>query len=333
MTLPPKVVRRLIVAPAYVILTFLAVTALPLALIIAAFASRYVPGRWRPLRLLWFGFVWMVLESVMLVALFALWVGSGFGWKLETEAFQLAHYQLLGWFLRLVVGSAKRTFGLDIVTQDPDPIDDEGRPLLVLARHAGPGDSLLLVQAVTERGRRPRIVLKEFLQWDPAIDVLLNRIPSEFIGRRGSPGRSAVEAIGSLAGSMGPEDALVIFPEGANFTPARWARAVAKLEEAGLSEFARRAGDMEHLLPPKPNGVLAAVRNAPRASVVLVGHAGLENLNTLADIWSGLRMDITVETRLWRTIVSELPADDEGLKNWLYDRWGDMNLWLARTRA
>ena len=42
------------------------------------------------------------------------------------------------------------------------------RPLLVLCRHAGPGDSLLLVRTlVTVAALRPRIVLKDALQLDP----------------------------------------------------------------------------------------------------------------------------------------------------------------------
>ena len=50
------------------------------------------------------------------------------------------------------------------------------RPLIVLSRHAGPGDSLLLVHyllSVCER--RPRVVMKATLQLDPSVDILANR--------------------------------------------------------------------------------------------------------------------------------------------------------------
>ena len=61
---------------------------------------------------------------------------------------------------------------------DPDSAP-RGRPLLVLCRHAGPGDSFLLAHALINwYDREPRIVLEESLQWDPAINVLLNRLPS-----------------------------------------------------------------------------------------------------------------------------------------------------------
>jgi 1-acyl-sn-glycerol-3-phosphate acyltransferase len=329
MPLPPKLVRRLLLAPAFIIMTGLVLTTLPVVVIGAAFASRYVPGRWRPLRLLWYAVVWMTLESILLVALFGLWLASGLGWKMPSPGFVDAHYSLLGWFLGLVVRSARRTFGLQIVIDDPDPDHATGRPILVFARHGGPGDSLLLVENLTGRGRRPRIVLKDFLQWDPALDVILNRIPSRFVPTRNKPGPTTVEAISQLAATMEPRDALVIFPEGANFTPRRRTRAIAKLRSGGLDDFADRADQLEHLLPPKPNGVLAAVRGAPQAAIVFVGHSGLENMSTLSDIWTGMRMDVTIETKLWRLYASDLPAGEDDLKVWLYDRWTEMNQWLG----
>ena len=54
--------------------------------------------------------------------------------------------------------------------------------MLVCCRHAGPGDSFTLIHALMYwYDREPRVVLKDTLQWDPAIDVLLHRIPARFI--------------------------------------------------------------------------------------------------------------------------------------------------------
>ena len=54
------------------------------------------------------------------------------------------------------------------VEEPPGPLGPaglDGGPLLVLARHAGPGDSFALVDLLLSRyGRRPRIVLKEDLR-------------------------------------------------------------------------------------------------------------------------------------------------------------------------
>ena len=50
--LPPPWVRRLILAPAMVVLTVLAFTLVPVWLLAAAVASPLLPGRFRPLRAL-----------------------------------------------------------------------------------------------------------------------------------------------------------------------------------------------------------------------------------------------------------------------------------------
>ena len=67
----------------------------------------------------------------------------------------------------------------------------------MLSRHAGPGDSFLLVhQLLSVYGRRPRVVMKAALQFDPSLDVLGNRLPNVFVrhagpGRASSPSRSS----------------------------------------------------------------------------------------------------------------------------------------------
>ena len=82
---------------------------------------------------------------------------------------------------------ARRVLGVRIVVEGPQPSDYHGRPLVVIA-HAGPGDSFLVVHSLVNwYGRDPRIVLKDTLQWDPAIDIALNRLPSRFIRRTRAP--------------------------------------------------------------------------------------------------------------------------------------------------
>ncbi|GAA3104345.1 hypothetical protein GCM10020001_022250 [Nonomuraea salmonea] len=60
--------------------------------------------------------------------------------------------------------------------------------------------------------------MKAALQYDPSLDVVVNRLPNAFVPR--STDQSGVTAeIRRLAATMGDRDALVIFPEGGNFTP------------------------------------------------------------------------------------------------------------------
>jgi DNA-binding response OmpR family regulator len=77
--------------------------------------------------------------------------------------------------------------------------------------------------------REPRVVLKNTLAWDPAIDVVLNRVPARFISPNPAAGEDLESQIASLATGLDDNDAFVIFPEGGNFTAARRDRAIAKL--------------------------------------------------------------------------------------------------------
>lgn len=341
----PRWARRLIVIPAFLVAIVWLVALMPLWAIAAAFASRFVPGRWRVLRIFWFLVVYVVLEFVVLVALFALWVASGFGRSMRSPASQARHYALMGWFLRRAVGSARRTFGLTfqvdgadhdgpVPAEVPDtPPVVEGRPVLVFSRHAGPGDSILLVDGVLNgAGRNPRIVLKDFLQLDPAIDVVLNRVPTRFVPSGGRAGEAVVEAIADLAGTAGPDDALVLFPEGGNFSAARRDAAIEKLSSIGRDDLAARAVELANLLPPKPTGALAAIAAAPGADVVFVGHHGLERLSSLADVWRGLPMDFAIRVRLWRVPFEEIPPPDER-EIWLYDQWEVIDTWVDECLA
>ena len=75
--------------------------------------------------------------------------------------------------------------------------------------------------------REPRVVLKDTLAWDPAIDVLLTGCRAASSRPTRASGGADLEAqIGELARGLDDNDAFVIFPEGGNFTPARRERAI-----------------------------------------------------------------------------------------------------------
>ncbi|MGK5522122.1 1-acyl-sn-glycerol-3-phosphate acyltransferase [Micromonospora sp. URMC 107] len=334
MPLPPQWVRRLLLAPGVVLLAFLVVTTLPVWALLAAAASPLVPGRLRPLRLLWLGCVYLVWDATALLALFLLWVASGFGWRVRSPAFQRAHYVLAGWFLRALFWHARWALHLsiDVVGTDPDTALP-GRPELVLCRHAGPGDSFILIHALVNWfNREPRIVLKDSLQWDPAVDVLLNRLPNRFLAP-GPEGRgSLTEQIGHLAHGLDDDDAFVIFPEGGNFTPGRRLRAIEKLRGLGLERMARRAERMRHVLAPQPGGLLAALEAAPDAGVIFVAHTGLDRMLTVGDVWRELPMDKRITMRFWSVPPEEVPAGRQERIDWLFDWWARIDEWIAANR-
>ena len=199
---PPRLIRRIVLAPLLIVIAVaMAVLFLPLALLALVFSlargarparsgqsarpSRL--GRLRALRLLSFALIWLVAETAALFMCLALWITSGFGGRLQTEPYQSRHYAIMEWYLGRLYSAAVGPLGLRIVVHEPELTAGEqaarlARPVIVLSRHAGPGDSLLLVHhLLTVYHRRPRIVMKATLQLDPGLDVVANRVPNVFI--------------------------------------------------------------------------------------------------------------------------------------------------------
>jgi 1-acyl-sn-glycerol-3-phosphate acyltransferase len=332
MSLPPRWVRRLVLCPAVLLLTGFLLTTLPLWLVLAAALSPLMPGRLRPLRVLWLVVLALVLESVVLMAMFGLWLASGFGVAVRTPPFEYLHYQLVGWYLRILFREATRVLRLNVEVEGPLPDEYLDRPLVVFCRHAGPGDSFLLVNALVNwYAREPRIVLSAALQWDPAIDVVLNRLPNRFISEGG--GEHVEKRVAELATGLDHNDAFVIFPEGGNFTERRRVAGINRLRRRGLHDMAGRSEAMRHVLVPRPGGVVAALAAAPAADVVWVAHTGLDHLYTVADVWRALPLDNTVRMRWWRVPAVEVPQGEEAQIDWLYQWWERIDDWIATTRS
>jgi 1-acyl-sn-glycerol-3-phosphate acyltransferase len=365
---PPRLVRRIVLAPLLIVIAVaMAVLFLPLALlaVVSGLVRGFrrsrpvlpgpVPdpvtaarpaklsrlGRLRGLRLLTFALVWLVADTAALFMCLALWVTSGFGGRLRTEPYQSRHYALMEWYLGRLYRAAVGTLGLRIEVHEPELSATEqaarlARPVIVLSRHAGPGDSLLLVHhLLTVYHRRPRIVMKAALQLDPGLDVVGNRVPNVFIRPQRTGGKIYTEQIRRLAAGLGHDGALVIFPEGGNWTPGRWRRGIRRLERQGRPDLAARARDMPHLLPPRTGGALTALDACPDADVIFVGHAGLDQLASVADVWRSLPMDHVVEARWWRVPAAVVPrtADHEAQVRWLYDWWARIDGWISQHSA
>lgn len=328
---PPRWVRRAVLAPVAVALALALDLSAPAWLVLFALLALLLPSRLRPLRVLWLTAVYLTVEACVLAVMFVLWLAAGFGWRVRGPAFQRVHYRLCGRALRVLYQQTRWVLKLTVTVAgaQPDALPT-GAPLLVLCRHAGPGDSFLLAHALINwYAREPRIVLKSTLQWDPAIDVLLNRLPNKFI----VPGGAGVERqIAELAGGLDGNDALVIFPEGGNFTPERWERAIDRLRRLGLHAMARKAERMRNVLPPRPGGVLAALSTDPSANVVLVGHTGVDHLLTVADVWRELPMDKTITMMWWLESPATIPAGDDERIDWLYAWWERIDSWIATNR-
>ena len=339
MRLPNRWVRRFLIWPLPVIVVVLYLATVPLLIIAALVVSYHLPGKLRALRALGLATVYLFVEAAALIVGFVLWVASGFGWKLKSPAFVAAHYAVLKLVLRVLVGFGRRLFSLEIRADDePIPADDHDpttveAPLIVMSRHAGPADSFLLLHEVMSwRGRRPRIVAKDLLQLDPTIDLYLNRLPNRFITPNPGRGSGTVEAIGQLAEGMTHQDALVIFPEGGNFTPARRLRAIDRLREGGHQAAAERAEELRNVLPPRPAGSRAAMASASDADAVFVAHTGLDTIATIQDLWFAIPTDKVIHLT-WHVVEADvIPRDQAGQEDMLFRAWEAIDQWVEEHR-
>jgi 1-acyl-sn-glycerol-3-phosphate acyltransferase len=329
-------VRRVIITPIAWEIILALVVVMPVALLIALIASAFGSGRLRAPRVLWMATVYLALEAIALVVLFGLWIGSGFGWRLNGPRFQRVHYVLTGLYLRILYRTARWALRVrvEVIGTDPD-IAAPGKPELVFCRHAGPGDSFLLIHALVNWfDREPRIVLKDTLQWDPAIDVLLNRLPNRFI--RPDPGKDGarvVAQVGELSRNLDANDAFVIFPEGGNVTEHRRKRAIERLRRKGHIDEAEKAEQLKHVMAPKPGGVTAALTQARDADVVFVAHTGVEHMVTVLDVWRELPMDREIQMRWWIVPAAEVPTGEAERIDWLFAWWATIDRWIDERQA
>ncbi len=201
-----------------------------------------------------------------------------------------------------------------------------GHPLIVLARHCGPGDSVFIAWLLSVHYElRLGIVLTAALRAEPVIDLAGDHLPLCFVSRRTGGTR---RRLGELAATMSAGDALLLFPEGGNFSWPRWRRAVRKLIESGAYRAARLARRHTHTLPPHRGGAGAALVGAPTADVLLLTHSGFAPDGRDRPWW---RLPVH-RTLLVRTTVvpgAAVPRDDDAMTAWLEATWSTVDNWVA----
>ncbi|MDP1850330.1 MAG: 1-acyl-sn-glycerol-3-phosphate acyltransferase [Solirubrobacteraceae bacterium] len=324
----PKLARRLVVAPLILVVEALLVVLSPLLGLVAALLAPLVGGL-RALRAVGIAVGYALRHLGSTAACGGLWITSGFGRTMGSERMQSAHYRVMRCFVAGIVRTMTRMARAELRTTDSAAAEralhDRRAPVVVLSRHAGEGDSLLVLHALLcTYGRRARIVMHEALRLDPLIDMLGHRLPNRFVDPRGG---DTEESISVMASGLGDGDALLIFPEGGNFSHSRRRRGIERLEQAGHDEEAAWARDMRHLAAPRPGGTLAAIEAAPGADVIFLGHVGVPV--GLRDAWRRLGSPgEDIEMRLWIERAADVPATREEQIDWLFGWWRTIDAWI-----
>lgn len=329
---PPALVRRAVIDPIWpAIATALAVC----FLLVAAAAAVVAPltRRRRLVRLALLGALYLAMDAGLVVCCAALWLRHPRASRRDEARWSRRHEELLRRALGILLAASRRLLGFRVEVQEPPDRDQiSGHPLLVLARHGGPGDSFALVEMLISRyRRRPAIVLTERLRWDPGMDVLLSRLPSCFV-RRGH--RDAISArLTQLASEMDRDDAILLFPEGGNWTPGRHRRAIARLTRAGRRQAAADAASNPNVLPAHPTGVLACLAGRGDLNVAVVAHTGLEHLVGPVSIWRAVPVSEPMVVRWWYEPAAALPRRASRQRDWLRLQWAIVDSWIDARKA
>lgn len=330
---PPRLVRRLVLDPLWIPLAVLLAVILVLVALVGLLAAP-LDGRLRAPRLALSAALYCLVDAWLVGCCAAMWLRSPLP-AMRGQRWTDAHQKLLSRALGLLVSAAWPLLGFRVELEElPERVSLAGHPLLVLARHGGPGDSFAIAGLLLSvYRRRPVIVLKEVLQWDPGLDVILGRLPALFLPSGGS-GRDLAGQVADLARTLGGTDAMLIFPEGSNWTPRRHLHALARLRARGRREAAATAAANRHVLPPQPAGALACLAARPDLEVVVVAHTGLDDLVSIADVWHALPVrDQPMLMRWWHHAAADLPADADLRQQWLDVQWAIVDSWIDARKA
>jgi 1-acyl-sn-glycerol-3-phosphate acyltransferase len=240
--------------------------------------------------------------------------------------------QVCDQFIRDVLERAytvgRRTLNVEVLLDTASPTPDQiprGEPVIVLSRHCGPGDTLLVAWLLNiHYGLELRIVLKAILRCEPVLDLAGDLGCLCFLHHRSDRARKQIH---DLAASLGGGQALLLFPEGGNFTWARWRTAIVRLRSSGRLREARRAWRQSHTLPPRTGGTAAALSGAPSANVVVLTHTGFSP-DGRARTWWRLPMNRRLLVRTVLVPAAELPPPDR-LSPWLEQTWSQVDAWVA----
>jgi 1-acyl-sn-glycerol-3-phosphate acyltransferase len=231
-------------------------------------------------------------------------------------------------FGRMAYDAVRRLLDVEVVLDPasvgPDQIPDDA-PVIVLSRHCGPGDSILIAWLLmTEYRLQVRVVARAALRLEPVLDFAGQLGCVCFVNR----GACARQQIRDLAASLSGGQALLLFPEGANFSVSRWRATIAELRSTGRIRAAARAFRQSHTLPPRAGGAAAAVSGAPSANVLVLTHTGFCPDGRARPWWQlPIHRQLVVHTELFPA--GQCPQPDE-IGPWLEQTWTRVDCWVAK---
>lgn len=333
--------RRLLVIALYGT-AFLGLTAAFVPLGIATATYDFVRGQaWTLTRTLVF-FVWYFgCELAGIAASLVLWLASGMWVGAEHERFRHWNFSLQHWWARMLGRGGFRIFDIRVAPCAPFVELPDGstapyrfgvNPVIIFVRHASAADTILTAVLVSvPYGTRLRYVLKRELLWDPCLDIVGNRLPNVFVRRDSAQTEREVAAVAALADGLGPNDGVLIYPEGTRFSPSKRKRIVEKLHEQGREDAAREAESLRHVLRPRSGGPLALLERAPEADVVFLAHTGFEGSASFDRFFNGGLIGKTVHAEIRVVRAADVPNTPLTRRTWMMEQWRRVDDFIERN--
>lgn len=310
------IARRVKSVTTVVILLVVTTVFLPLLASLAALVGLVRRARFIELRLLLFGWIYLLGEFLGVAGAGLILLVSRPG----STRFVDLNYRLQFWWASFLFRWVCRLLDLAFTVEGDDEV--EPGPILIFMRHTSIVDNLLPLMLVSKpHDMRIRYVLKYELLSDPALDIVGNRLPNMFVDRDGG-GEAQLDQLRDLAQGLASNEGVIIYPEGTRFTPAKQKKVLDKL--AG-TEFHERALALRSVLPPRINGPLALLEGAPDADVIFCAHRGLEGFATVGDILSGKLVGEQISVTFRRVARSAIPEGRSQRTDWLYEEWAEVD--------
>ena len=325
-----RLVRRAVSVPLVLGAFWVVLFALPLLLPFLAVVDLLRGSRLAMTRTALFLVYFLGCETVGILVSFVLWCRYGLAGGRDGPGWLAAHYRLQSWWAGALLRGASRIFGLRIEVEGAEQVPADSGPFLLFLRHVSFGDTVLAAVYLSERyGHRLRYVLKRELLWDPCLDIVGHRLPNYFVKRGAEATSEDVERVRSLARELGPNEGVLIYPEGTRFTPKKRETILARMEAKGDLEALARARALRNVLPPRLGGALALLEAAPDTDVVFCAHVGFEGTMRGGDLLAGKLVGTRVQVAFWRRAADSIPRTREGRIDWLFEQWREIDDWVA----